>query len=618
MNPASTVSSLPGIAQSFCSTINRDLIRIESTIANRVKWFAGMIKSRYPRPSACNTYTSSRLTSLDPHCGQHTVIPGESGLTIGNPLVQSGTMVRDAASTAAKMPGGKRSVIVLNPMRRPLLTTRSKSDPEFEAIDGLPESDDPAIIRRIVRRQAALASAGRRKATLAALYEKRSTRKLQHREHALCSIPLSPTYDGSVHIPEFLPSPGALAIANERFDPFAVQAVDFDAIKDSGMLRSLFYVFMAHVAPLLDLRLPTQDDRRYGRRYSWQKELPQMALASPPCFWALMLAASGQMDYMTNNSPAKSVLTLKFRHMTIRSINKRLDASSTGFRNDFGLLVGIAILGSWEHWWGSPAIRRAHCDGLRMLRPHFKDQDQPHDLFAQVMTFANTFGSEDYTEPQEPKYAQPLPSVVESQMNVNIGFERTAGTVHLDQRLVRSVCSCSEIERMDPGPGRNQVIRELASVIMSFNTKPRLRAVFTENDWSRDQDGDRINLEMHIILQAAGVSMLNCLAGSEKEAGTEDVDVTGMCEEVSDLGRSVVCLPLYDQILLWALVTILALCHRAPAQGIEIIRTTAHRLQMHQLPAVDLETYMEAFVFLGTARDDYARFWTTSVLVSSA
>ncbi|KAF2216098.1 hypothetical protein CERZMDRAFT_82140 [Cercospora zeae-maydis SCOH1-5] len=495
--------------------------------------------------------TPARCTNaFRPHAISSIAIPGGSGLTTGSPLVPSDTMIRDAASTAGKLPGGKRSVIVLKPMGRPSLTTRSKSDPVLEEIDGLPDSDDPAVIRRIVRRQAALASAARRKATLAALHEKRSTRKQQHPEHALSSIPLSSTNDGLIYPPEILPSPGALAIANERFDPFANQAVDFDAVKDSGMLHSLFQVFMVHVAPLLDLRLPTQDDRRYGRRYSWQKEFPQMALASPPCFWALMLAASGQMDYMTNNSPAKSVLTLKFRHMTIRSINKRLDATSAVFRNDFGLLIAIAILGSWEHWWGSPAIRQAHCDGLRMLRPHFKDQEQPHDLFAQVMTFANTFGSKECTEPQEPK--------------------------------------------------------------------PRLRTVFTENDWSRDQDGDRINLEMHIILQAAGVSMLNFLAGAEQEAGTEDVDVTGMCEEVSDLGRSVVCLPLYDLILLWALVTILALSHRAPAQGLEIIRTVAYRLQMHQLPSDDLEKYLEAFVFLRTARDDYARFWRTSVPISPA
>ncbi|PIA89436.1 hypothetical protein CB0940_07931 [Cercospora beticola] len=519
-------------------------------------------------------------------------------------------MVRDAASTAGKVPAGKRSVIVLNPMRRPSLTTRSKFDPELEDIEEPPESDDPAVIRRIVRRQAALASAGRRKATLAAIHQKRSTRRLQHPGHALSSIPYSTAYDGSTHPSEVLPSPGALAIANERFDPFANQAVDFDAIKDSGMLHSLFNVFMAHVAPLLDLRLPTQEDRRLGRRYSWQKELPQMALASPPCFWAVMLAASGQMDSVANNSPAKSMLTLKFRHMTIRSINKRLDASSTGFRNDFGLLIGIAILGSWEHWWGSPEACRAHCDGLRMLRQHFKDSEQPHDLFAQVMTFANTFGSKDYTEPQEPKYAQPLPQIVESRVDMNSGFEWTASRVYLDQRLVRSICSCLEIEKMHSGTERAQIIRELASVILSFNTKPRLKTVFTENDWSRDQDGDRLNLEMHIILQAAGVSLLNFLAGSAKEAGTEDVDVIGMCEEVSDLGRSVVCLPLYDQVLLWALVTVLALSHQAPAQGIEIIRTAAHRLQMQHFVPNDLETYMGAFVFLRSARDDYSRFCT--------
>lgn len=263
------------------------------------------------------------------------------------------------------------------------------------------------------------------------------------------------------------------------------------------------------------------------------------------------------------------------------------------------------ILGSWEHWWGSPEACKAHADGLQMLRPHFRERDQPHDLLAQIMTFANTFGTPTSGTRSGPKYAQELPRIVELQSEANVGFTWIAGRAYLDQRLVKGICSSLEIERMIPGPERVEIIREVASAIMSFNTKPRLKSVFTESDWSRDQDGDRINLEVHIILQAAGVSLMTFLASDAQEAGTADIDVVGMCDEVADLARSVICLPLYDQIVLWALVTVFSLSHQTPKKGIGVMRTVTQRLQLHLLPLEAIETYLEAFVFLESARQDY-------------
>lgn len=509
------------------------------------------------------------------------------------------------------MQTGKHGVIVLNPGKRPSLHPRSKSKPEPDDLQELPESNDPAVIRKIVRRQAALASAGRRKATIAATHQKRSS--AHRRQYEPSSVAVSAREPNTKYgqIEASLPqitSPAAFAIACGQFDPFRTQPIDFDSIKDSNVLFSLFKVFMGHVAPLLDLRLPTQDDRRYGRHYSWQKELPQMALASPACFWSLMLAAAAQVGSKMGSASSAQIMVLKFRHMAIKSINKRLDASSAGFHNDFGLLIGIAVLGSWEHWFGSREACQAHCDGLRLLQPHFKDHEQPHDLKGQIMTFANTFGTKTGVEQPGPTYSPELPRIVELEAETNAGFAWTAGRTYLDQRLVRSCQAVLKVEKMPPGPDRARTLRELASTVLSFNTKPRLKDVLTESDyWSRDKDGERINLEVHIILQAAGVSLVTFLASSAEEAGTKDIDMCGMCEEVTDLSRSVVCLPVYDQILLWALVTIFALSDQVPENGLEVVGTVMQRLQVHHLPFDAMETYMEAFVFLETARDKYRR-----------
>ncbi|KAI5367303.1 Putative fungal transcription factor [Septoria linicola] len=503
------------------------------------------------------------------------------------------------------MQAGKHGVIVLNSGRRPSLQPRRRPEAESEDTNDLPESNDPAVIRKIVRRQAALASAGRRKATIAATHQKRSNANRRQTEASVASLASDTISGRRLLSQQHVIGPGALAVTSHRFDPFMTHPVDFEIVRDPNVLHSMFNAFMANVAPLLDLRLPTQDDRRFGRRYSWQKELPQMALSSPPCFWSVMLSASAQVGARTSNDPASSVTTLNFRHMAIRSINKRLDASGEGFHNDFGLLIGIAILGSWEHWWGSSEACKAHADGLQILRPHFQDQDQPHDLLAQIMTFANTFGTPTSETPAGPKYAQELPRIVELQSETNVGFTWIAGRAYLDQRLVKGICSSLEIERMSPSPERAQTIKEVASAIMSFNTKPRLKSVFTESDWARDQDGDRINLEVHIILQAAGVSLMTFLANSAGAAGTADIDVIGMCDEVADLARSVMCLALYDQILLWALVTVFSLNHQTPTKGIAVMRAVTQRLQLHLLPLEAIETYLEAFVFLESARSDY-------------
>ncbi|KXT00304.1 hypothetical protein AC578_6489 [Pseudocercospora eumusae] len=492
------------------------------------------------------------------------------------------------------MQAGKHGVIVLNPGRRPSLPSRAKSETESDESLDLPESNDPATIRKIVRRQAALASAGRRKATIAATHQKRTG---SGRRDAAGS-----TSAGGRKIKQEAPGLGsALALASltsaelgtGRIDPFSAHAVDFDVVKDPNVLHSLFNLFMTHVAPLLDLRLPTQDDRRYGRRYSWQTELPHMALSSPPCFWAVMLAAAAQVGARNASDPSSSLMTLGFRHMAIRSINKRLDAPAQNFQNDFGLLIGIAILGSWEKWWGSQEACRTHCDGLKLLQPHFKEDEQPHDLFAQIMSFANTFGSGVKPEPFEE-----TTRVFELEEDANIGFAWISERTYLDQRLVHA-----SIERMASGPSRSKAIQTLASSIMWFNTKPRVRDLVTTKE--TDKEADRINLEMHIILQATGIAMLNHLAGGPEEAGTNEVDVAGMCDEVADLGRSVSCLPLYDQLLLWAMVTVFALSRHYPDAGLEIIRTVTTRLQIYVLPLDAIETYMKAFVFLNTARAEY-------------
>lgn len=507
------------------------------------------------------------------------------------------------------MQAGKHGVIVLNPGRRPSIPSRAKSETESEESLELPESNDPAVIKKIVRRQAALASAGRRKATIAATHHRRTA----NGRRECTALSLSSGGPGGKKVKQETTAPAtatayppetALTLASfelgtGRIDPFSAHAVDFDVVKDPNVLHSLFNLFMTHVAPLLDLRLPTQDDRRYGRRYSWQTELPQMALSSPPCFWALMLAAAAQVGARNASDPSSSLMTLGFRHMAIRSINRRLDSTPQNFKNDFGLLIGIAILGSWEKWWGSQEACRAHCDGLKLLQPHFREHEQPHDLFAQIMSFANTFGTG--VKQEEP--FEETTKIFELDADANIGFAWISERTYLDQRLVHAVCSCQNIERMAPGLSRNKAIQSLASSIMWFNTKPRVRDLVTTKE--TDKEADRINLEMHIILQATGIAMLNHLAGSPEAAGTNQVDVAGMCDEVSDLARSVSCLTLYDQLLLWAMVTIFALSRHYPDAGVDIIRSVATRLNIHILPLDAIETYMEAFIFLNTARAEY-------------
>jgi hypothetical protein len=514
--------------------------------------------------------------------------------------------VRTKQRPTFEMRGGQHGVIVLSTAnRKPSLpATNEPPPPESDASMELAESNDPAAIRKIVRRQAALASAGRRKATIAATLPKRTPKRDSARPSSSTRKPSNTgdsTDEKKVRPPT--PPPGALTVATGKFDPFNVHPIEFDAVKDPSVLPSMFRFFMSTVAPLLDLRLPTQNDRRYGRRYSWQTDLPHMALTSPSCFWSLMLASATQIDAKATGKPESSVATLGFRHMVIRSINKRLEAPASSFQNDFGLLVGIAIVGSWEKWYGTEEACQAHCDGLKMLRKHFKEENQPHDLYLQIMSFANTFGSGE-KKPEEPSFRREVPQMVELEAEAHEGFTWISSREPLDQNLIRALSSCGKISRMPRGGERTKTVRSLAPAIMGFNLHPRLNQMVS-SDHHRNQEADRINLEMHVILQAVGVAMLNYLAERPDEAGTGQIDVVGMGDEVADLGRSVACMPVYDRVLLWALLTVFALNRHAPEKGKEVVCMLIYRLQLGDVSLRDVESHMDAFVFLEEARRDY-------------
>jgi hypothetical protein len=263
-------------------------------------------------------------------------------------------------------------------------------------------------ISEVVRRHAALASAGLRRTTLA---EKRARKLKLLKPPERCPPATSIRKQDDDDDDDADPPTGTEMVLHRApmkeesgdggtttpvslshmMRPRSLTALlgnDAAAVKDRDLLYSLFQCYVQTYAPRLDNMFPIKGS-------SWQVELAQVALSSPPCFWSMVLVAASYVGMQGRGL----VLTLTFQQMAIRSINRAIGASPAVLHNDFGLMSSIASMAHWEATWGSPAASRLHAEGLKLLHPHFDEKGRRHELYAQTMAFANTLGDGPKLEP---------------------------------------------------------------------------------------------------------------------------------------------------------------------------------------------------------------------------
>lgn len=486
------------------------------------------------------------------------------------------------------------TVIVLDAPNRPKqrLGAGEPSGRSFDVLD----SNDPSVLRKIVRRQAALASAQSRKDTIAALRSKRGRRPGFQRDGRRTSA-FPPKDTPEDVIVKQKPSPTTLEIGRTQIDPFSILPIDFGAIKDPNLLHSLFTFCLDIVAPLMDLRLPIKPEMTGGQSFTWKVGLPSIALRSPPSFWALVMGASCALSLVQSKRPTETPITMTLRQKAIECVNKELAAMKDP-NPDLGLLGAIALLGAYERTWGSREAWKAHQDGMKTLCAFIESGGGQNEMARAMLAFSE----EDKSRVEE------LPKLEIAPEGHGSGFIKMAKLTYLNPNLTKSVLKCGGIDATKDVLEKARLISEVTGHLLQYSPAVNLTDVMCV-DPSRDRDGDRINVEMGYIVQSAGVSMLRCLCGEGQEASLAIVDIPVMCKEAVRLAKGVSKLPLYDELLLWAMVTICAL-NRVPADdGLDTIAVLAHRLEMESSPNAAWESFLRKFVFLESARPRYEGLW---------
>lgn len=342
-----------------------------------------------------------------------------------------------------------------------------------------------------------------------------------------------------------------------------------------------------YIFEFMSLRLPTKADKQVGKTNLWQTIMPTFVMTSEPLFWAMVLCAGTLESLRQAQDPATDSQNLKYRDLAIRSVNKRLQAPEDELVLDCGLVSAIASLGTWERQLGSREIWRTHRKGvdtllqkLRALRSSNKD-----NMIAQIIASCHD-------------------NVCDFDADMrSSGFIRICKQIDLDPDLMSSLCACQRLEYVQPNERRFELLESTAAEILKHTTLGTMSKVI--------RFPNRINLEMHVLVQSAGVSMVNFLAGPNDLANVDPIDLPEMCQEAIELTRSVSSIRIYDELLLWAIFTIHSLNYNAEPEALQMIAQIARRLQISGWPS--LQNLLRSFVYLETAKAAYQTCWTTAL-----
>ncbi|CAK4031279.1 Hypothetical predicted protein [Lecanosticta acicola] len=489
------------------------------------------------------------------------------------------------------------TVIVLDAPNRP--RRQQNAGEQNDRILELPDSNDPSVLRKIVRRQAALASAQSRKDTIAALRSKRGRRHGPNRDakERSTEVPVS----AQDIVAKEKASPTTLEVGRRQIDPFSILPIDFNAIKDPNLLHSLFTFCTDVVAPLMDLRLPIRPELTGGQCFTWKISLPATALSSPPSFWALVMGASCAVSLWQFKHPTESPIVMTLRHKTIECVNKEL-ACMKDPNPDLGLLGAIALLGAYERTWGTREAWKAHQKGMKTLSAFIGKAGGQTEMATAIFAFSE----EDNVREETPE--------LELTSDDGSGFVKMRKVTYLNVSLSKHVLACGEIDSATDIVEKAEMIRNTAQGLLLFRATSNLTDIMAI-DPARDRDGDRLNLVMHLILQSAGVSMLQFLCGEGEEASIATIDIPSMCKQAVELAKDVSKAQLYDEILLWSMMTICALNRVSADDGLDTIGVLAHRLDMESLSSGAWERFLRTFVFLESARQQYEQLWYRVMLL---
>lgn len=495
------------------------------------------------------------------------------------------------------------TVIVLDAPNRPRKAQQDageQSQRTFEFAD----STDPDELKKIVRRQAALASAQSRKDTIAALRSKRGKRtdgtyrNVPRKPSSSTESTSSSSQNEVVVKQKPRPSPTVLEVGRRQMDPFSILPIDFNAIKDPNMLHSLFGYCVEVVAPLMDMRMPIKPELTGGVAFTWKVGLPNTALRSPPSFWALVMGASCALARMQRKHPTDTPITMTLRQKAIECVNEEL-RSMKDSNPDLGLLGAIALLGAYERMWGTREAWKAHQEGMKTLSAFLADGGGDNEIAVSILAFSQ----DDQSRIEE------LPELEARPDGSGIGFVKMREATHLNFLLAKSIMNCSKIDTTTDSSKKTEMIGEAAAVIMKYSPGVSMTDVMCA-DSGRDQEGDERNMQMHYILQSAGASMLHFLSNGEGQStGLAMIDIPVMCKEAVKFAKNVVKVPMYDEPLVWGIVTICALNRLVADEGLEAIAAAVHRLQMGSLPFTDWERLLRKFAYVESARSLYRQLW---------
>lgn len=334
--------------------------------------------------------------------------------------------------------------------------------------------------------------------------------------------------------------------------------------------------------PLMDMRLPNKADNVSRSRYAWQNDLPRLVLSSEPLFWTILLCSGTLEALWIRKLPDALSWNVKYRHLAICSVNRRLQAPEHDLVLDSGLISAIATLGVWERQRGSKEIWLAHRRGVETLTQKLRERKE-HDLVRQMVASCH------------------LPDVQPWVDNHSEGFKRLRNEILLDHLVVSAVCRCPHIESIELGQSRVNALETEATEILKYTTSS---AVSGRVEGSA---GNRISLEMNVLLQGAGVSMIKFMGRDLVGTRVDQIDFPEMCRETVGLGKSISSNPAYDDLLLWAVFTMYALNSYTDSEGLDIVVKLARRLEIASW--LCLENLLREFVYLETAALAYQETW---------
>ena len=255
------------------------------------------------------------------------------------------------------------------------------------------------------------------------------------------------------------------------------------------------------------------------------------------------------------------------------------------------LISAITTLGIWERQWGSTELFYAHCKGVEVLAQQLKENNQ-HHLLSRLVSTKRLTGAEDL--------ASALRSATE-------GFGRARSFAYLEDELMVSVSNCKRIESAKTKELKLQAIRSVVKGVLAFSIHNEISDIYCRAQFP-DHSSDIRNLEIHILVQGAGVAMVNFLSGGDLGAvGIEHIDIPEMCREATEHAKHVATDRGYDELLLWAMFTMCALASDSATKGLSTICMVAERLGIHNWAS--LARLLDTFVFLDSATAAYRALW---------